>query len=174
MTIALPYRFDTSSIWHTILKGAFVLNAVLLLGLVLKLLLGDWPTALGLVVMEAVVLGFTRLFIRFQSGSIGTLYRDRVEVEANALLGIPLPGPRGTYLRERFSAVRVEFMMGPINVDGPSGGPHELVWLVGQVGTPDVLITRTREGAGSVVGAELGAVLELPIEEKNKPKVIEL
>src|SRR5262245_13740558 len=108
MAITLPYRFDTSSVWHTILKGAFALNGVLLFGIAFRLFTRDVATALGLVVGEAIVFGFTRLFVRFQSGSVGTLYRDRVDVEPNVLLGIPLPGPRGVFARERFSAVRVE------------------------------------------------------------------
>lgn len=172
MAIILPYRFDTTSVWHTILKGAFALNGVLLFGMVLKLFTGDVATAVGLVVFEAVVFGFTRLFVRFQTGSTGTLYRDRVEIEPNALLGITLPGPRGVYARERFSAVRVEFVTGPVNVDGQSGGPHELVWLAGRDETPDVLIARTDHRAGRVVGAELARLLALPIEEKNAPIVI--
>ena len=174
MTIQLPYRFDTSSVWHTILKGAFALNALMVCGVILKLYIGDWATALGLLVAEAIVLGFTRLLIRFQGGSVGTLYRDRVDVEANALLGIPLPGPRGSYSLDRFSSVRIEFRMGPIIVDSQSGGPYELVWLVGQSGTPDVLLARTQNGAGRAVGEEFGALLELPVEEKNASKVIAL
>jgi hypothetical protein len=174
VTIALPYRFDTANVWHMILKGAIALNTVVLMGLAFKLFTRDWVGALGLAVLEAFVFGFTRLFVRFQSGSLGTLYRDRVEVEPNALLGIPLPGPSGVYARERFSAVRVQFMMGPVAVDAQSGGPHELVWLVGRDGTPDVLLARTRESAGRTLGAELGAVLDLPIVEKDAPRVIKL
>jgi hypothetical protein len=173
VSITLPYRFDTTSVWHTVLKGAFALNAVLLFGIAFKLLMGDWPAALALLVAEATVFLFTRLFVRFQSGSLGTLYRDRVEVERNTLLGIQLPGPSGAYARERFSAVRVEFVMGPVEV-GASGGPHELVWLVGRNGTPDVLLARVAERAGRAAGAAFGAVLELPVEEKNAPRVINL
>lgn len=174
MTVPLPYRFDTTSGWHTLLRGAFALNATLLLGIPFKVLTGHWPTALALLAFEAAVFVVTRLFVRFQDGSLGTLYLDRVEVESNAVLGVPLPGPRGVYARERFSAVRVDFMMGPISVDGQSGGPHELVWLAGRDGTPDVLLARTRERTGRAVATELGALLDLPVEEKNAPKVIEL
>ena len=174
MAITLPYRFDTSSVWHTILKGAFALNAVMVFGVLLKLVTGEWPTAVGLVVVEAVVFGFTRLFTRYQDGSVGTLYRDRVEVEPNALLGIALPGPAGTYAIDRFSAVRVQFMMGAIIVTGPSPGPSELVWLAGRDGTPDVLLARTEDRAGRAVGKEFGTLLDLPVEEKNAPKVVTL
>ena len=173
-TIALPYRFDTTSVWHTILKGAFALNGVLLFGIALKLFTGDWPAALALVLAEAIVFGFTRVFVRFQSGSLGTLYRDRVEVESNTILGIQLPGPSGVYARERFQGVRVEFMMGTVNADVQSAGPHELVWLVGRNGTPDVLLARLEERAGRAAGAEFGMLLDLPVEEKNAPRVIKL
>jgi hypothetical protein len=166
MMISLPYRFDTTGVWQTILKGAFLLNAVLLFGVALKLSTGDWPTALGLTVAEVMVFGLTRLFVRFQNGSYGTLYRDRVEIEPNALLGIPLPGPSGVYSRERFSGVRVELRSAPINASGPSGGPHELVWLTGRDGTPDVLLARTQRRAGCAIGAEIGKRLELPVENK--------
>ena len=174
MSITLPYRFDTTSVWHTVLKGAFALNAVLLVGIAFKLLMGDWPAALALLVAEATAFLFTRLFVRFQSGSLGTLYRDRIEVDRNTLLGIQLPGPSGVYARERFSAVRVEFVMGAVEVGAQSAGPHELVWLVGRDGTPDVLLARVAERAGRAAGAAFGAVLELPVEEKNAPRVINL
>lgn len=172
--IELPYRFDTVSVWHTILKGAFALNAVLLFGLLLRLVTGPWPTVLGLLVAEAMVFGFTRLFIRYQDGSVGTLYRDHLEVEPNALYGIPLPGPKGTYAIDRFSAVRVEFVTGTIIVDAPSPGPHELVWLAGRPGTPDVLLARTDNRTGPAVAAEFAKLLDLPVEEENPPKVITL
>src|SRR5262245_66462563 len=52
-----------------------------------------------------------------------------------------LPGPKGTYTPDRFSAVRVELRSGRPDVE--STGPHELVWLVGKPGTPDVLLAWT-------------------------------
>jgi uncharacterized membrane protein len=58
------------------MKWAFALNAVLLFGIALKLFTGDWPTAIGIAVSEALVFGFTRLFLHYQSGSFGTLYRE--------------------------------------------------------------------------------------------------
>src|SRR5262249_8274151 len=114
VAITLPYRFDPSSVWRTIIKGAFGLNALLGLCILFALLVQhQWKTALGLLLMEMIVLGFTRMFIRFQEGSVGTLSSDRVVIEPNVLLGIPLPGPKGTYQLDRFSAVRVEFRSGP-------------------------------------------------------------
>src|SRR5436309_6478485 len=95
MPITLPYRFDTSSVWRTILKGAFGLNALLAFCILFTLLVSrEWAKALGLAVMELVVLYFTRVFVRFQEGSIGTLSSDRVVIESNVLLGVPLPGPK--------------------------------------------------------------------------------
>ena len=174
MAITLPYRFDTSSVWRTILKGAFGLNALIVFCILYTLLISrQWTTALGLTPMELVVFVFTRLFIRFQTGSVGTLSSDRVVIEPNALLGIALPGPKGTYTLDRFSALRVEFRSGPARPD-VQGGPNELVWLVGKPGTPDIVLALTENGAGRMVGQEFGALLKLPVEEVGAPEEIRL
>jgi len=168
--IALPYRFDTRSVWHTILKGALGLNVLLLLSLLVALVARPWSVTLGLLVTELAVLWFTRIFIIHQEGSAGTLTTDRIEIEPNTVFGIALPGPGGTYTLDRFSAVRVEFRSAPIIVDAPSSaGPHEIVWLVGRAGTPDVALVRTSDREGREVGQHLGAMLRLPVEETGAP-----
>ena len=45
---ALPWTFDTTGVWHTILAGAFALNAVLVLGVLVKIVTQQWLTAVGL------------------------------------------------------------------------------------------------------------------------------
>jgi hypothetical protein len=175
VALTLPYQFDTSNTWRTILKGAFGLNAVLLFGILYTLLVRrEWGTSLGLALCELIVVGFTRLFVRYQEGSVGTLTSDQVVIAPNVLLGIPLPGPRGTYALDRFSAVRVEFRPGPISTNANAGGPHEVVWLAGRSGTPNIALALTQDGAGRMVGRELGTLLELPVEEVGAPKVITL
>jgi hypothetical protein len=111
------------------------------------------------------------VFVRFQSGSIGTITEDRVVVQPNALYGIRLPGPQGTYPTRRFSSVRVELMSGAAGYGDTvvQGGPHERIWLVGKNGTPDILIARTQREAGRALAKEFGAVLALPVEEKREP-----
>jgi len=172
--ITLPYRFDTSDVWRTILKGAFGLNALLAFCLAFTVLVSrQWTTALGLALMELLVLFFTRVFIKFQDGSVGTLSSDRIVIEPNVLLGISLPGPNGTYSLDRFSAVRVEFRSGPMRPD-VQGRPNELIWLVGKPGTPDVVLARTEDGAGRALGREFGTLLALPVEEVGAPREIRL
>ena len=169
MPIALPYRFDTSDVWRKILKGAFGLNALLVFGIVVSVLVQRQPLkALGLAVMELAVLGFTIVFVRAQTGSVGTLLSDRVVIEPNVLLGISLPGPKGTYALDRFAAIRVEMGSGPSGTTAPVR-PYELVWLVGRTATPDIVLARTNNGAGRDVGRELGALLSLPVEEVGGP-----
>src|SRR5262249_61605340 len=90
------------------------------------------------------------MFVSAQTGSVGTLSSDRLVIEPNMLFGIALPGPKGTYTPDRFSAVRVELRSGRPDVE--STGPHELVWLVGRPGTPDVLLARTDDRAGLAGG----------------------
>jgi len=174
VAITLPYRFDTSSVWRTIIKGAFGLNALLGFCILFALLVQrQWKTALGLLLMEMIVLGFTQMFIRFQEGSVGTLSSDGVVIEPNVLLGIPLPGPKGTYQLDRFSAVRVEFRSGPARPE-VQGGPNEVIWLVGKPGTPDIVLALTYDGTGRALGREFGALLTLPVEEVGAPKEIRL
>jgi hypothetical protein len=163
--IALPYEFDTSAVWHTILKGAFGLNALLVAGVCYGVLASRWPTALGLAVIELMALAFTRLLLKVQEGSAGVLTSDRVVVEPNALLGVVLPGPSGVYPLDRFSGVRIELRFGPVE-PGVQGGPNEVVWLVGKPGTPDVAVARTQDRAGRAIGSELGSLLRLPVEER--------
>jgi hypothetical protein len=171
--ITLPYRFDTSNVWHTILKGAFGLNALLVLGILFSLLVSrEWTTVLGLALVEVLVLSLTRVLVKAQEGSVGTLSSDRVVIEPNLLFGLTLPGPRGTYTLDRFAAVRVE-LHGPGQPDVQSG-PHEVVWLVGKPGTPDVALVRTHDRAGPVIGEQLGTLLGLPVEQTGAPRAIRL
>ena len=169
--LSLPYRFDTSNVWHTILKGAFGLNAFLILCVLVSAFARPWPVTVGLALIAALVFWFTRLFVRYQEGSIGTLTRERVEVEPNAVFGVSLPGPKGSFALDRFSAIRVEFRSGPIQ-PGVQGGPNEVLWLVGREGTPNIALARTEDGAGRDVGRKLAALLGLPVEETGAPRVI--
>jgi hypothetical protein len=174
MTVALPYRFDTANVWHTILKGVIGVNALMVVAALGAAASGNWRSVLGGVLVEIVVLGFSRIFFRYQQGSTGTLFADHVEVNANELLGFQLPGPKGTYALDRFSAIRVKFFPGPVSTEPNAGGPHEDVWLVGRPGTPDVLLATTQERSGHEVGKQFGALLSLPVEEVGSPRVIVL
>lgn len=172
--ITLPWQFDTTSVWHTILKGAFALNGVLIVGIAVKLISGKWLEAGGVSLIGIVVAGFTVILYRFQRGSRGTVFADHVVALSNAVAGIPLPGARGEYSIERFRAVRVEYWSGRPSTDPNMGKAHEDIWLVGKPGTPDIVIAQTDEGAGGQVGRQFGALLRLPVEETGKPIVIHL
>ena len=171
--ITMPYRFDTSAVWRTILTGAFGFNVLLIICVAFCAIARPWPTTAGLAGIELFVLVFTRLLIKHQEGSVGTLSPDRVDVEANVLFGVPLPGPNGSYPLNQFAAVRVEFRSGPIQ-PGVQGGPNEVIWLVGKNGTPDVAIARTDDGAGHIVGKHFGSALGLPVQEVGAPGEIRI
>ena len=171
MALSLPYEFDTSDVWQLILKGTIGLTLLITLAMLYTLVSRQWAAAVPLAVSGAMLFFITRLFLRFQTGSAGTLNADRVVIQPNRLLWFSLPGPVGTYALDRFSAVRVEFSMGPVQ-PGVQGGPNEVVWLTGRPGTPDIALARTNDGAGRGVGRELGALLNLPVEEVGAPKVI--
>ena len=173
MAITLPYEFDTTGVWRMILKGTFGLTLLITLSLLYTLASRQWTAAAPLALSSAMLFFFSRLFVRFQTGSAGTLSADRIVIQPNRLLWFSLPGPVGTYALNRFAAVRVEFRMGPVQ-PGVQGGPNEVVWLVGRTGTPDIALARTNRSAGRVVGRELGALLDLPVEEVGLAKVIKL
>ena len=171
--IALPWTFDTTTVWRMILKAAFVLNGVLALGLVYKLALGQWLDAGGVALVETVAAAFTLILYRFQRGFRGTVYADRVEVLPSAVAGIRLPGPRGVYAMENFRGIRTEYWMGRASTDPNISEPHEDIWLVGKAGTPDVMIAQNsvvRRG----LGKRFGTLLNLPVEETRKPTEIHL
>ena len=72
MTVVLPYEFDTSDVWRKIIKGVFALNAVITLGLLYSLLISHrWGVVAQLALIEAFLLAFARVCVRFQSGSTG-------------------------------------------------------------------------------------------------------
>jgi hypothetical protein len=108
-----------------------------------------------------------------QEGSVVTLWSDRIEVESNALFGLTLPGPTGTYALDRFAGIRVEFRSGPTQ-PGVQGGPNEIVWLIGKPDTPNIALARTDNRTGRAVGREFAALLKLPVEEVGAPVEIHL
>ncbi|HYN27667.1 MAG TPA: hypothetical protein VES94_05150 [Burkholderiales bacterium] len=173
VALALPYEFDTSDVWRMILKGTFGLTLLIVLLLLYTLVSRQWAAAVPLALSSAILFFVTRVFVRFQTGSAGTLSADRVVIQPNRFLWFSLPGPVGTYTLDRFSAVCVEFSMGPVQ-PGVQGGPNEVVWLVGRPGTPDIALARTNDGAGRGIGRELGALLNLPVKVVGAPKVIKL
>jgi hypothetical protein len=170
-SVTLPYRFDTSRIWRLILTAMVALQAILVVGVLYSLLTSrPLDVVASLVVSAAVLAYFIWRFFRFHNGSIGIITADRVVVRRGAVFGMELPGPSGEFAIDRFSAVRVEMMMGRAGLhDTMQGGPHERIWLVGRNGAPDVLVARTQFEAGRALGGELGAVLRLPVQETHEP-----
>lgn len=169
--VTLPYRFDTSRIWRVILTAMVALEAVILAGVLYAVLASrEAEAVVSLAVSAAILAYFIRRFFRFHNGSIGTITADRVVVEPGTLFGIALPGPRGEYAIDRFSAVRVELLSGPSGLnDVMQGGPHERIWLIGKEAAPAVLVARTDHEAGRALGKQLGATLRLPVEETREP-----
>ena len=48
-------------------------------------------------------------------------------------------------------------------------GPHERVLLIGQEGTPDILVARTDHDAGRSLGNQLALALKLSYQEQVAP-----
>ena len=171
MAITLPYQFDTSSVVKLILRGVLGLLVVVLLGIIYSLLVSrDLTAALALLVCAAILAYFGRLFLRHLIGSVGTITADSVSVESPRVAGFRLAGPAGRFPLRQFLAVRVERVTNPIGIPIETQvGPHERVLLIGQQGTPDILIARTDLDAGRTLGNELAAALKLPYQEQLLP-----
>lgn len=168
MPVALTYRFDTSSVVKLILRGVIGLLAVVIVpAMVYTIFIShDEVAAVQLLLIGLTVIYFGRLFLRNLEASRGTITADAVVVEPGILYGIRLHGPAGRFTMHGFKAVKVDRVPPPA---WTPGGPHERVSLASKEGTPDILIARTSDDAGRVLGRDLAAALGLPYREDSAP-----
>jgi hypothetical protein len=126
VAFTLPYRFDTTTVFRGVLKGAAWLEAVVVVGIVYSLLVsGNLIAAAQLLLIGLVAGGFAVVIFRHTEGSVGTITRDGVTVErAPAILGARFPGPVGRFTLSQFAKVRAEEAFGPIGTSS-SGGPSQ-------------------------------------------------
>ena len=171
MAITLPYQFDTSGVVKQIMGGVLALLLVVLVGILYSLLISHSIAAtIQLLLVTAVATYFGRLFLRNLTGSVGTITAEAVMVQPGELFGIRLAGPVGRFPIRQFQAVRVERVPNPIGIPIETQiRPHERVCLVGNEGTPDILVARTHLDAGRTLGDELATALKLPYEEQVLP-----
>jgi hypothetical protein len=167
MPVALPYRFDTSATVRVILQGVGGLLLVVVVGLLYSLFVsGDNVAALALLLTSLIIVHFGRLFLKNLETSRGTINSREVIAEPVFLYGIRLHSPAGRFALDHFQAVRVERIPPPMFAQG---GPHERVILTGKEGTPDILVARTSDDAGRILGREMAAALGLSYEEEDAP-----
>ena len=167
MAIAFPYEFDTSGVVKVILRGVLGLLVVVLAGILYSLLISrSIAAAVQLLLVAAVAMYIGGLFLRNLTGSLDTITADDVVVQPGRLYGIQLAGPAGRFPISRFQAVRVERITNPT---GMQIGPHERVSLIGKRGTPEILIARTDDNVGQVLGNELASAMKLAYEEQLAP-----
>jgi hypothetical protein len=166
--VKLPLDFDTGSEVKSILRGVLALLFVVMVpGLSYTLFISRNRTATAaLLIVAAIAMYFGMLFLKNLRGSKGTITAEAVDIEAARLYGVRLPGPAGRYPMDRFSAVRVERIAPPLEIYGRG---QERVSLVGNDGTSDIIVARAEVGAGSTLGKQLAAALQLPFEEYSAP-----
>jgi hypothetical protein len=170
--ISLPYRFDTSYIGTLVFKAAAWLEAVLLVGLLAKLLVGDVLTALGILFPFVVVGGLALVIFRKAGGSVGTITASEVIVEPVTLYGFRSISPRGRFPIMHFRSIGLEWRP---RVAEPgvhmSPGINERIYLLGKLGTPDIEVVRLTDESGRAFAHELSELLSLPVEERPEPGV---
>ncbi len=167
MTVTLPYQFDTTGTIKWILGGVLGLIVLVVVpGILYSLFVSHRSAAvIQLLLIGAFMAWFARVVIRNLSASTGTITAEAVVVQPARLYGIRFPGPTGRFPLQRFRAVRVERIFGPL---GTAQGPrwHERVSLLGTPSTPDILIARTELDAGIALGRELASRLGLEYQEE--------
>jgi hypothetical protein len=166
--MTLPYKFDSSGVVSTILRGVLGLLALVIVPGILYSLFVSHSTAAAvqLLLVAALVAWFGSIFLRNLVGSRGTITADAVVVERVPLFAFRLAGPEGRFAVGQFQAVRVERAPAPMFAQG---GPHARVILAGKAGVPDILIARADPEGGRALGAELAAALGLPCQERQEP-----
>jgi hypothetical protein len=166
--VRLPLEFDTGSEVKSILRGVLALLFVVVVpGLAYSLFISrNLAATAALVIIAAIAVYFGRLFLNNLRGSKGTITAEAVDIEAGRLYGTRLPGPAGRYPIDRFTAVRVERIAPPVEIYGRG---QERVSLVGNEGTPDIIVARAEVGTGGTLGRQLAAALQLPFEEYPAP-----
>jgi hypothetical protein len=129
----------------------------------------DSSAALGLLLVAAIAGYFGRLFLRNLTGSVGTITLEAVTVQPGRVCGLRMASPAGTFPLRQFAAVRVERISAGGEPIDAQRGTHERVSLVGQSGTPTILVARTDADAGRALGSELAAELRLRYQEQLAP-----
>src|SRR5688572_3480054 len=162
--VGLPYRFDTSYVGTLVFKAAACLEAVLLIGLLVKLFGGDLVTALGIAFLLMFVGGFGIVVFRKAGGSTGIITASEVTVERATLYGCKAIGPEGRFPIAGFKSIGVEWRP---RVPAPgvpmSHGINEQIYLFGTDGTPDIEIARLTDESGRAFARTLGELLSLPV-----------
>jgi len=171
MAVALPYAFDTLKPWRVVMKGLLGLELLAAAGIAYSLAFGTTATAVLLGLCFALILAFGVIVLKRAQGSVGTVGQKDVVVGRPVLYGLRFAGPSGTFPLDRFAAVRVEQVWGPLG-GAVAAGSHSRVYLAGREGTPRVLVARVFWGgdAGTRVGLDIAKALRLPYGEERKPR----
>jgi hypothetical protein len=164
---SLPFRFDTAGVVTSIVRGIGALFCVLAVGvLYLTFVRRNMASAGGLLIVSAGVVLLARVVLGNLAGTRGIITRDAVVLQRGSVFWMRTAGPTGTFELRRFKQVRVDRVLP--SADTSSHG-HERVVLVGNEGTPEILLARSDLDAGRVLGRDLAAALELPFDERLAP-----
>jgi len=163
----LPFHFDTAEVITLIVRGIAALLCVLAIGVLYSVFVSRrMAMAAGLLVIGAGVGWLGRLVLKNLEGTRGVITREAVVVQPGGVCGLRMAGPAGTFPLRQFKEVRVERVMPG---EGMQDRGHERVVLVGNEATPEILVATTALDAGRVLGKDLAAALNLPLDERRAP-----
>jgi hypothetical protein len=167
VAVTLPYAFETGSVSKLILKGICVLAGIVVIpGLIKFLAIAPNPVAaFGIACIGGMLFHFGYVVVKQLCGATGTITKQELLIKPNRFLGMASKEPEGRFALDQFYGLLVK----RIAFAGNRYSPHERVLLMGKENTPNILIARTRGGAGITLGRELAALLNFPIEERIAP-----
>lgn len=165
---ALPYAFDTASVWRRIASIAFALLAGFAMLALLAVLAGKFTAAVQLALIlgvAAVIAWKLRGIASF--GAMGTLSRTEVTARPVSVYGIPMRVPVGTFPITAFQGLRVERWLS----SGRTTAIRDLanVFLVGRGEAPDMEIYSGDADEGLRLAAALAQQLALSVVETTPP-----
>ena len=166
--VTLPLEFDTTATWQRIVRNVQLGGAALAALILIALITGNAPGAIGLAAVSLVAYWLVRRTRGFPMGAVGTLTAAEVTVRPVKVLWYSLPVPAGRFPIDRFQSVAV---VDYGQMARRAGGLLSSVELTGRPGTPDIRVAYLPEQSAAQFAEDLTSIVKLPYERRNAPGV---
>lgn len=166
--ITLPYDFDTTARWRTIVKLVFTVVGLVLVAIGGALINGELGGASALALCLAILTWLLRRGRTLPMGAAGRLTARAIETRAVKVLWFALRVPAGRFSIDRFQSIAVVEQI-VLPRPGGTGTNTGSVRLVGKSGTPDIEVAYGVIGEALDVARELAGLLGLEWRRQDAP-----
>lgn len=168
VVITLPYDFDTTARWRTIVKLVFTVVGLVLVAIGGALINGELGGASALALCLAILTWLLRRGRTLPMGAAGRLTARAIETRAVKVLWFALRVPAGRFSIDRFQSIAVVEQI-VLPRPGGTGTNTGSVRLVGKSGTPDIEVAYGVIGEALDVARELAGLLGLEWRRQDAP-----